>query len=257
MERVVFLIEDTGERIPCLLNPESLVLRRTAGVRARRSIGGPLTGVGRSDDPLLHTGGGRTELLLDLLFDVSLVTGPTPVEDVRNLTGRLWELAENASGDDGYGRLRVARFIWGRSFNIPGVVTAVAERLEHFTTEGTARRSWLRMRFVRVAEPSLPTAAGAAASPFTPEGPGVAESATLSPEEAVRFLEVGGAAPEEADEATSGGEPTRPDNWAALALGDSTLWRWIFARTPVDDPLGVPAGTVLEVPAAPSGEESP
>ena len=28
MERVAFLVEDTGERIPCLLNPESLVVRR-------------------------------------------------------------------------------------------------------------------------------------------------------------------------------------------------------------------------------------
>jgi hypothetical protein len=253
MERVVFLIEETGERIPCLLNPESLVLRRTAGVRTRRSIGGPLTGAFRSDDPLLHTGGGRTELLLDLLFDVSLVTGENPVEDVRTLTGRLWDLAENASGEDGYGRLRLARFIWGRSFNIPGVVTAVAERLEHFTAEGAARRSWLRMRFVRVAEPA-PRGAPETASPLPPEGPASAEPGALPGEEPVRFLEVAGSAPEggEAD-----GEPSRPDNWAALALGDTGLWRWIFARTPVDDPLGVPAGTVLEVPASPSAEETP
>ena len=49
MERAVFLIESTGERLGCLLNPESLVVRRQAGVRRRRSTGGLLTGAGQAD----------------------------------------------------------------------------------------------------------------------------------------------------------------------------------------------------------------
>ncbi len=72
MERVAFLIEDTGERIGCLLNPESLVVRRQAGVRARRSAGGLVTGADLADDQLLYSGGGNTELTMNLLFDVSL-----------------------------------------------------------------------------------------------------------------------------------------------------------------------------------------
>jgi hypothetical protein len=36
MERVAFLLERSGERISCLLNPENLEARRTAGVRTRR-----------------------------------------------------------------------------------------------------------------------------------------------------------------------------------------------------------------------------
>jgi hypothetical protein len=59
MERVAFLIEDTGQRIGCLLNPESLVVRRTAGVQPRRSAGGALTGTSLPDDPLLFTEIGR------------------------------------------------------------------------------------------------------------------------------------------------------------------------------------------------------
>jgi hypothetical protein len=62
MERVAFLIEETGERIVCLLNPESVVVRRTAGVRPRRSIGGSLAGSELADDALLFTGGGTTEM---------------------------------------------------------------------------------------------------------------------------------------------------------------------------------------------------
>ena len=66
MDRVTFLIEQSGERIPCLLNPETIQIARRAGLRPRRSIGGALTGRGRTDDPLHYTGGGMTELRLDL-----------------------------------------------------------------------------------------------------------------------------------------------------------------------------------------------
>jgi hypothetical protein len=152
VERVVFLIEDTNERLRCLLNPESLVVRRRAGVQPRRSLTGQLTSRDLTDEPLLFTGGGSTELQLDLLFDVSLAGSSIQGEDVRDLTGPLWRLSENSASETNYSRLTIARFIWGKSWNIPGVVTAVSERLEHFTQAGTPQRSWLRMRFVRVNE---------------------------------------------------------------------------------------------------------
>jgi hypothetical protein len=153
MERVAFLIEDTGERIGCLLNPASFAVRRHAGVHSRRSLGGQLSGAGLTDDPLLFTGGGYTELQLDLLFDVSL-SGPPPTStDVRDFTGPLSRLAENASAPDRYGRPPLVRFVWGKSWNVPGVVAAVAERFEQFDSGGTPQRSWLRMRLVRVTEP--------------------------------------------------------------------------------------------------------
>lgn len=153
MERVAFLIEESNTTIRCLLNPESLVVRRYAGVAARRSAAGQLTGAGLGDDPLLYTGGGRTELELDLLFDTSLVDEAVRREDVRDLTAPIWNLAENANAAAGYGRPPVVRFLWGKAWNVPGVVVAVAERLERFTPGGTPQRSWLRMRLVRVAEP--------------------------------------------------------------------------------------------------------
>src|SRR5439155_10422244 len=86
MERVAFLVDATGERIDCLLHPESLEVRRLAGVRTRTSAGGQLVGAGLADDPLLFTGGGRTELVLDLLFDVELVEAAVAPHDVRELT---------------------------------------------------------------------------------------------------------------------------------------------------------------------------
>jgi hypothetical protein len=42
------------------------------------------------------------------------------------------------------------RFIWGKSWNIPGVVLHVSERLERFNADGAPRRSWLSLRLRRV-----------------------------------------------------------------------------------------------------------
>ncbi len=246
MERVAFLIEKTGERIGCLLNPESVVVRRVAGVRSRRSAGGELTGGGLSDDPLLYTGGGRTELELDLLFDVNVAGSSIAATDVRDLTRPLADLAENAASDDAYGRPPMVRFVWGKSWNIPGVVTALAERLEQFTPEGAPQRSWLRMRLVRVSE--APPQTASAVSPLV-EG-SVSSTAlegleTLNiPEESITAHEILGAGEgdeprtaQRLDEITSQYFEDRPD-----------LWRVIAVFNDIDDPLRLLVGRLLRIP---------
>lgn len=243
MERVAFLIESSGERISCLLNPESLVIRRAAGIQPRRSVGGPFTGAGLADDPLLFTGGGTTELTLDLLFDVSIAGSSVQTEDVRDLTRPLWQLAENASVVDGYSRPPLALFAWGKAWTLNGVVAAVAERLEHFTTGGAPRRSWLRMRFLRVAEPTqaAPGPAGMAAP-----SPSTAPAAPTEGAEAGRVHEVLGGGPDEAGEEHAPGQ--RLDELAYRYYGDASMWRLIAAENGLVDPLRVPGGTVLRIP---------
>ena len=86
MERVAFIVDETGDRIDCLLNPETVEIKRLAGVRPRQSAQGQLVGAGLADDPLLFTGGGRTELTLDLVFDVELVESAAGPADVRAMT---------------------------------------------------------------------------------------------------------------------------------------------------------------------------
>lgn len=150
MERVAFLIEDTGEHLGCLLNPETVVMSRTAGVEPRRSAGGKLTGTGLADDPLLFTGGGHTELRLDLLFDVDLAPASLHVQDVRQMTRPIWALAENSAEVERQRRPPSVRFVWGRAWNVPGIVTEVAERFDRFAPDGSPLRSWMRLVFVRV-----------------------------------------------------------------------------------------------------------
>ncbi|HYO49498.1 MAG TPA: hypothetical protein VEW94_06570 [Chloroflexia bacterium] len=244
MERVAFLIEETNERIGCLLNPESLTLRRTAGVRPRRSAGGHLTGAGLADDPLLYTGGGRTELELDLLFDVSLAGSSITTDDVRDLTGPLWDLAENATTAEGYGRLSLVRFVWGKSWNMPGVVAAVAERLEQFTESGAPQRSWLRMRLLRVSEPfsgapaSQPLQTLPSALDIAPEELGI-------PDDSVLVHEIIGGGDD-----SGGGLGERLDEIAYRFSGHAALWRPIARFNDIADPLDIPAGFLLRIPPA-------
>jgi len=238
MERVAFLLEQTGERLPCLLNPERVVVRRAAGLRRRQSSRGALTGSGMADDPLLYTGGGSTELQLDLLFDVSLAEAPVHVEDVRELTAPFWELAENVESDERYGRPPLVRFVWGKRWNIPGIVAAVAERLEYFTANGDPTRSWLRMRFLRVSEPITRTRVESIVRPPAPEESlGEVPPRPETPPGDVTVHELV--------------EGERLDQIVHRYFGyhgHPSLWRWLAEFNDIADPLHIPAGSLLEIP---------
>ena len=239
MERVAFLIEPEGLRLGALLNPETLAMRRTAGVRSRRALGGPLTGAGLADDPLLFTGGGTTELVLELLFDVTLAGSSVTSEDVRELTRPLWRLAENARTEEGYGRPPPLRIVWGKAMNLACVVVSVAERLEHFSETGAPRRSWLSLRLLRVED----DASSREEAPLVDPNLDV-ERATesLSPEDLETQTVLGGG-PEP-------GSGQRLDELAWERYRDPSLWRLLASLNGIDDPLRVEPGQVLSVPTA-------
>jgi hypothetical protein len=240
VERVAFLLEKTGERLPCLLNPASVVVRRTAGVQPRQSSFGPLTGAGLKDDPLLHTGGGMTEILLDLLFDVSLVESTTATEDVRDLTRPLMELAEGQESEDGYGQVPLVRFVWGKSWNVLGVVAAVSERLEYFTSNGAPQRSWLRMRFLRTGDSS---AAGSEGSDDDLSLDDLPDEIDVPPDE-LNAHQITGAG----EEPEGGGSTERLDEIAALHYGNPAWWRLIATFNDIDNPWDIAAGRLLMIP---------
>ncbi len=75
-----------------------------------------------------------------------------PTIDVRTLTQPLWSLAENGEPVAGLLAPQRIRFIWGCSWNVPGVIVSVAERLECFDSQGVPKRSWLSMLLRRVEE---------------------------------------------------------------------------------------------------------
>ncbi len=252
MERVTFLIEASGARVSCLLNPESLTLTRRAGLRERSGRGGALTGAGGSHDPLIATGGGVTELDLHLLFDTELARsldprpalttatgeGDTPAParpepDVRDLTRPLVALAEPGQGATAEIRgTPVARFIWGRAWNMPVVVLAVAERLERFGPGGVPGRSWMSLRLRQV-----PEAETAAAGPVPPAPPQIGDTPETAPELTADAIEA---------VADAAGLPTTPLYLAAFWLtGRPEDWPAIAEASGIEDPLRIEAGTVL------------
>jgi hypothetical protein len=244
MERVAFLVESTGDRIDCMLNPETVVLKRSAGVQRRKSFSGQLTGVDLSDDPLLFTGGGLTELELELLFDLDL-DSQSPHQSVRRLTERFWQLAENSTADGGYGSPPLVRFIWGKEWNLLGVVSAVAERFERFTSSGEPRRSWLRMRLVRVHD-SQPVLATSSVS--TSEAAGAGEEAGSLPDLLPPTVppEIAETTELQATHTVISGETLA--QIAYTYYGNKDLWRLLAWYNNIDDPTQLEAGMILQIP---------
>jgi hypothetical protein len=239
VERATFLIEASGARVSCLLNPASVVVRRTAGLRPRRSLMGQTTSELLADGPLLFTGGGSTELEFELFFDTSLAGSTLVSEDIRDLTHPLWLLSENLDDERGRRRPPALRFVWGKAWNVPVVVAAVAERLEHFTNEGVPRRSWLSMRLLRVIEPS------SGADEFQTPSPADLNAAALdvSAEQIDAHEVVGG---------VSAGQGERLDELARRFYGDPGYWRLLATFNDIDNPHQIGAGTLLQVPPPPS-----
>ncbi|MDP2354763.1 MAG: hypothetical protein Q8M31_01720 [Beijerinckiaceae bacterium] len=250
MERIAFLIERTGEQLSCLLNPENVVVRRSAGIRAASTTTGVIAGLTMTDDPLVATGGGLTEIDLDLLFDTEIDRELRPrlspaedvgtdaqlLPDVRDMTRPIWNLAENGEPAEGFGALPLVRLIWGRAWNIPGVMVSVAEKFERFAADGRPQRSWLRLRLRRVdydigaAPPRLP-----ATSQFEP--PSLDRAA--GEDRAVRIALL----PDE-----NGLPSPRIDEIVAAYYGDASYTHAVLAFNDIADPLSVPEGSILVLP---------
>lgn len=246
MERVVFIVEGDEQQIPCLLNPESLLLQRKAGVKNSLPGGSVSHGINQADNPLLFNGGGVTYLTMNLLFDVNISGVQSTEKDVRKMTGPLWLLSENQPrSEGGRGHPAVVRFVWGKAFNFPGVIIDIAERLELFDAEGTPQRSFLRLRMRRVREHSEDMSGGAVAPPDLPEDFNL--DPPLLEDGVVTHAVVGAAAGDLA--ASAGGESERIDQLAYYKYGDPSLWRLIAWINNIDFPEMLEPGIVLKTPS--------
>jgi hypothetical protein len=240
-DRVAFLLEDTGERISALLNPASVRVRRRAGLRTLDERPGTIAGAGGTDDVLVATGGGRTEIELQLLFDIGLVAADPNrvVSDVRELTGPLWRLSENGSQ---VGSVPALRMVWGMCWNVCAVVDAVSERLERFGADGAPSRSLLTMRLVRTAEPDITARRPATQAAMT------LSTSTMDVTPRAPFTDVPHGTYHEVLGGDDG-EGERLDLLAAQHYGDARYWRAIAAVNGLTDGLPwVTPGRVLVMP---------
>lgn len=244
MERAAFLNDETGTRVSCLLNPASVVVRRSAGIRPRRSLMGLVSGEMLADAPLLFTGGGATELELELFFDISLAGSTVTSEDIRDLTHPLWTFSENLETRQGERRPPELLFVWGKAWIIPVVVAAVAERLESFTPEGVPRRSWLSMRLLRSIDPDDP-----------PEDRPTPTPAELS--QAALDVDIEAVTTHEMLGGTEPGQGERLDELASRFYGNPGYWRLLANYNNIDDPHDAGSQGILQIPPASNGTEQP
>jgi hypothetical protein len=266
MDRVIFYDEHTASRIDALLNPETLTWTRRAGLRLRRLDELPIAAAAQSDDTLIHTGGGETEIALELLFDTRLLpaTGAAAPPglgsagasaDVRRLTEPLWALAENrsqgagvriATGSGSAPRPRPQRLIWGE-WSLSVVVVAVAERFEDFSPEGVPRRSWMALTLRRVPEDE----AARPAAESVPQGPpAIGDDVGRQIEALTQGSTAADGSLTSAIVETSGGVG-RLDLAAAELFGDPRQWRLVAELNGLEDPLAAPSGGTLVGPSGP------
>lgn len=232
MERVAFLIEETGLCIRCLLNPESLIVQRCSGVKTRQTVGGAVSGSEFNDEQLLYTGGGYTQFTLDLLFDVSLAGSLTKSGDVRELTSPIWQLSENIQHEKSNSRPYFCRFIWGKSWNIPGIVVAVAEKFDLFSNNGVPQRSWLRMRMRRLTEQSTQNSVAISRSSTKKTNPPLSRRSDIVDQE-ITAEEVSG---------------ERLDQLAYKYYGDCNLMHELADYNNLTDLSNIPEGYVINIP---------
>jgi hypothetical protein len=196
-------------------------------------------------------------LRLDLLFDVNVPgtwLGSQPADpnvagederDVRDLTLPLWNLAENQTRPGEVAGPPRVRFVWGKRWDFPAVVAAVAERLENFTSSGVPQRSFMRLRLLRADDNVVPE------EMHSPELPGTAPlpEPESEPDSPLDVLPLAEQPPAETYESyVSPGHPLFLT--AFFFFGDASLWTVIAEANPDVDPVFVPPGTVLRIPSS-------
>lgn len=239
MERAAFLLTN-GTRVSCLLNPESIVEFRDAGLTPRALHGRLEPLASNADAPMIAAGSGKSLLELELLFDLSVAGSSHRPKDVRVLTSPLREMATRPRPRQRQGSVvhRVT-FVWGKSWNVTGVVTELAERLEVFDREGRPGRSWLKLRLRRIGlepDPTVPSP-----SLVVPDASLLSRTRRPGPRRRSRAAHTWrGSRP--------GAGVDRLDLLASEFFGRADAWRAIAAANGIEDPFHVTGGTVIQIP---------
>lgn len=174
-----------------------------------------------SDSPVLNFAGGKTsKLKMSLYFDTYKIQGTVPdllsgeqEQDVSEQVQKVVDLCR-IHGET-HGPPRVS-FVWG-SLSFAGVVNNVTSTYTMFDKSGKPLRAKVDIIFL-----GLPVFDGSKRSPF--ESPDRTKIRILSEDESLW-------------------------NMAYKEYGDVGKWRHIAKANGIMDPLEIPVGTVLKVPA--------
>lgn len=202
---------DTNEDIPVQFNPEEYSLREATdySVIPRR----------KSDSPVLNFAGGKTsQLKMTLYFNTFHIksSGLDVFQEEKDVSEQVKKIAELCKiNGETHGPPKI-QFVWG-SLNFEGVVHNVTSTYTMFAKSGKPVRAKVDLTFF-----GLPVFDNTRRSPF--ESPDRTKIRILSEDESLW-------------------------NMAWKEYGDVGKWRHIAEANGIMDPLEIPVGTVLKVPA--------
>lgn len=211
-ETRAFIETETGNRIDCLFNPETLSL----GFRPTWK-GDPVAG---RSAPLQRYGGGDSgQLSVTLVFDTTSSDAA-----VTEHTDKLVRLTQPNPDLPGYaqeldnGRPEWAKFHWGGFHSFKAVVTDLGITFTHFGPDGTPKRARVALTMEQYdREDDWPRQNPTSGTPKPARAHRVRPGETL-------------------------------DRIAAHHYGQPGRWRDIAAANGVRDPFDVTPGTILDVP---------
>jgi LysM repeat protein len=207
-----FLQVETGDKLPCLFNPNSIAVTRSNNWSANPMPGGDVS-------KLRFVGSNSGSLSLELTFDTT-----ADGSAVTKYTGKLMKLMEvdySLPGSDEAsrnGRPPTVTFHWGDLHSFPAVVMNLSLNFTYFSSTGRPLRATASMSLQQYEKSDA----------FGPQNP---TSGTPNPHRVHRVQP---------------GETL--DRISARYYGDSTQWRRLAAANAVEDPLALRPGTLLSIP---------
>jgi nucleoid-associated protein YgaU len=209
------LVTEQGDRIPCVFNPAEFTVSKSTSWQAPEAKG-------KNAPDLRFQAGQPGTMTLSLTLDTTDSGEPVTIH-----TDKLFSLLAVNSQVQGADPARNAarppwvKFTWGSFTSYQMVVERLQVRFTFFTSDGTP----LRAR----ADLSLKQFADTADHPYQNPTSRTPTLQTLHH--------------------TTGGETL--DRIAATHYANHALWRVIAEANRVEDPLRIPAGTVLVIPELP------
>jgi hypothetical protein len=215
---------ENGGVIPCWFNPREYSVSKSNRWTVKTVVGAGL--------PRAQFGGGEArELTLELLFDATDAGQHT----VRGITDRLFKMMEvdpslsrGAGTHRNSGRPPYVTFVWGRTLSFKAVARQLGVQYTLFGIDGSPLRATAKITLVQV-ERAIDGTGGRVDQP-----PG--QNPTTRSEPGVRTYVV-----REGDSLPS---------IAYASYGSATRWRPIALANRIVDPLDLPAGRTLLIPAA-------
>jgi len=194
---------ETNEHIPCLFNPNQYSISKSNSWKEKPTQ--------NSNVPRLEfTGGGPTELKLDLFFD-TYESGGSARDYVKRIIN-LTKISQSGSGDREPPR---CRFSWGTNFEFEAVVSNVSARFTLFRSDGTPVRAVVSLTLKECKDPEVqrrqnPTSQGTTGQKVWVVRPG----------DTINGI-------------------------AAAEYGDPTVWRVIADANNLDNPMDLRPGQIL------------